>query len=182
MICVQWYLSWSENWICPEALLSREVLEIFDEAAKKVVLNLYPNYERIAADIKVGFSSSNRPYLTSCQVRISELPLVEELRSLRQLHLNQLIRWPILFLFCATMSILSCSSVFRTSGVVSSSSGVLPQLYMVKYDCTRYVVTVTVTVTVTVLAARATPTVQVWLRAGPFLPGPERGGQAGHLS
>ena len=83
----------------PEA--PREVLEIFDEAAKKVVLNLYPNYERIAADIKV---------------RISELPLVEELRSLRQLHLNQLI---------------------RTSGVVSSSSGVLPQLYMVKYDCTR---------------------------------------------
>ena len=50
------------------------------------------------------------------QVRISELPLVEELRSLRQLHLNQLI---------------------RTSGVVSSSSGVLPQLFMVKFDCTK---------------------------------------------
>lgn len=83
----------------PEA--PREVLEIFDEAAMKVVLSLYPNYERIAGDIKV---------------RISELPLVEELRSLRQLHLNQLI---------------------RTSGVVSSSSGVLPQLYMVKYDCTK---------------------------------------------
>ena len=60
----------------PEA--PREVLEIFDEAAKKVVLSIYPNYERIAADIKV---------------RISELPLVEELRSLRQLHLNQLIRY-----------------------------------------------------------------------------------------
>merc|ERR1719346_911750 len=83
----------------PEA--PREVLEIFDEAAKKVVLSIYPNYERIAADIKV---------------RISELPLVEELRSLRQLHLNQLI---------------------RTSGVVSSSSGVLPQLFMVKFDCTK---------------------------------------------
>merc|ERR1719430_1779642 len=83
----------------PEA--PREVLEIFDEAAKKVVLSIYPNYERIAADIKV---------------RISELPLVEELRSLRQLHLNQLI---------------------RTSGVVSGSSGVLPQLFMVKFDCTK---------------------------------------------
>jgi len=83
----------------PEA--PKEVLEIFDEAAKQVVLNIYPQYERITADIKV---------------RISELPLVEELRSLRQLHLNQLI---------------------RTSGVVSSSSGVLPQLFMVKYDCTR---------------------------------------------
>lgn len=83
----------------PEA--PREVLEIFDEAAKQVVLSLYPQYERIASDIKV---------------RISELPLVEELRSLRQLHLNQLI---------------------RTSGVVSSSSGVLPQLFMVKYDCAK---------------------------------------------
>ena len=30
-----------------------QVLEIFDEAAKKVVLSIYPNYERIAADIKV---------------------------------------------------------------------------------------------------------------------------------
>ena len=29
------------------------MLEIFDEAAKKVVLSIYPNYERIAADIKV---------------------------------------------------------------------------------------------------------------------------------
>ena len=36
------------------------------------------------------------------------------MRDLRQLHLNQLI---------------------RTSGVVSGSSGVLPQLHMVKYDC-----------------------------------------------
>merc|ERR1712128_27597 len=66
-----------------------------------VVLNMFPHYERIAKDI---------------HVRISELPLVEDLRSLRQLHLNQLI---------------------RTSGVVSASSGVLPQLHMVKFDCTK---------------------------------------------
>merc|ERR1712106_304780 len=83
----------------PEA--PTEVLEIFDEAAKSVVLNMFPHYERIAKDI---------------HVRISELPLVEDLRSLRQLHLNQLI---------------------RTSGVVSGSSGVLPQLSMVKYDCVK---------------------------------------------
>ena len=31
------------------------MLEIFDEAAKKVVLSIYPNYERIAADIKVSY-------------------------------------------------------------------------------------------------------------------------------
>merc|ERR1719495_371951 len=83
----------------PEA--PTEVLEIFDEAAKTVVLNMFPHYERIAKDI---------------HVRISELPLEEDLRSLRQLHLNQLI---------------------RTSGVVSGSSGVLPQLSMIKYDCVK---------------------------------------------
>uniref|UniRef100_A0A3Q2XWR1 DNA replication licensing factor MCM2 n=1 Tax=Hippocampus comes TaxID=109280 RepID=A0A3Q2XWR1_HIPCM len=71
-----------------------------DEAAKEVVLAMYPKYERIAHEI---------------HVRICNLPLVEEIRSL-QLHLNQLI---------------------RTSGVVSSCTGVLPQLGMVKYNCNK---------------------------------------------
>merc|ERR1719367_1658715 len=83
----------------PEA--PTEVLTIFDEAAKSVVLSMFPRYERIAAEI---------------HVRITDLPLVEELRSLRQLHLNQLI---------------------RTSGVVTSSTGVLPQLSLIKYDCDK---------------------------------------------
>ncbi|KAM9324411.1 DNA replication licensing factor MCM2 [Gastrophryne carolinensis] len=83
----------------PEA--PAEMLKIFDEAAKEVVLVMYPKYDRIAREI---------------HVRISNLPLVEELRSLRQLHLNQLI---------------------RTSGVVTSSTGVLPQLSMVKYNCNK---------------------------------------------
>merc|ERR1719210_2005893 len=83
----------------PEA--PSEVLQIFDEAAHDVVLKLYPTYDKIAKNI---------------HVRITDLPLVEDLRSLRQLHLNQLI---------------------RTSGVVSGSSGVLPQLSMVKFDCTK---------------------------------------------
>ena len=47
-------------------------------------------------------------------VRISDLPLIEDISALRQLHVNQLI---------------------KTSGVVASSTGVLPQLSMVKYDC-----------------------------------------------
>uniref|UniRef100_A0A8C6YJJ1 DNA replication licensing factor MCM2 n=1 Tax=Naja naja TaxID=35670 RepID=A0A8C6YJJ1_NAJNA len=83
----------------PEA--PAEMLKIFDEAAKEVVLAMYPKYDRIVQEI---------------HVRISHLPLVEELRSLRQLHLNQLI---------------------RTSGVVTSCTGVLPQLSMVKYNCTK---------------------------------------------
>lgn len=83
----------------PEA--PTEVLRIFDEAAKSVVMSMFPHYHRIAKEI---------------HVRISDLPLVEELRSLRQLHLNQLI---------------------RTSGVVTSSTGVLPQLSVIKYDCNK---------------------------------------------
>uniref|UniRef100_A0A670Y883 DNA replication licensing factor MCM2 n=1 Tax=Pseudonaja textilis TaxID=8673 RepID=A0A670Y883_PSETE len=83
----------------PEA--PAEMLKIFDEAAKEVVMAMYPKYDRIVQEI---------------HVRISHLPLVEELRSLRQLHLNQLI---------------------RTSGVVTSCTGVLPQLSMIKYNCTK---------------------------------------------
>ncbi|PIK58025.1 putative DNA replication licensing factor mcm2 [Apostichopus japonicus] len=83
----------------PEA--PAEMLTIFDEAAKEVVLSMFPKYQQIAKEI---------------HVRIAELPLVEELRTLRQLHLNQLI---------------------RTSGVVTSSTGILPQLSMIKYDCPK---------------------------------------------
>ncbi|XP_068598516.1 DNA replication licensing factor MCM2 [Brachionichthys hirsutus] len=83
----------------PEA--PTEMLKVFDEAAKEVVLAMYPKYIRIAQEI---------------HIRICNLPLVEEIRSLRQLHLNQLI---------------------RTSGVVSSCTGVLPQLGMVKYNCNK---------------------------------------------
>ncbi|XP_032827437.1 DNA replication licensing factor MCM2 [Petromyzon marinus] len=81
----------------PEA--PAEMLGVMDEAAKEVVLAMFPKYDRIAPAI---------------HVRISSLPLVEELRSLRQLHLNQLI---------------------RTSGVVTACTAVLPQLSMVKYNC-----------------------------------------------
>jgi len=83
----------------PEA--PTEMLEIFDRAAKQVVLSMFPHYNRISKEI---------------HVRISELPLVEELRMLRQLHLNQLI---------------------RTSGVVTASTPILPQLSMIKFNCNK---------------------------------------------
>lgn len=77
------------------------VLEIFDEAANEVTLTRFPRYDRIASCV---------------HVRINDLPLIEDLRCLRHLHLNQLV---------------------RTSGVVTSSSGVLPQLSVVRYNCTK---------------------------------------------
>ena len=67
----------------------------------KVVLSLFPLYERITKEI---------------HVRIVNLPLNEDIRSLRQIHLNQLI---------------------TVGGVVSGITPILPQLYMVKFDCTK---------------------------------------------
>jgi len=78
-----------------------EMFTILDEAAKELVLNLFPYYERVTKEI---------------HVRISEWTLLEPLRSLRQIHLNQFI---------------------KTAGVVSASTTILPQLYMVKFDCTK---------------------------------------------
>ncbi|KAK4883602.1 hypothetical protein RN001_006921 [Aquatica leii] len=77
------------------------MLEIFDEVAKEIVLSMYPSYERVTNEI---------------HVRISELPLIEELRTFRKLHVNQLV---------------------RTQGVVTATTGVLPQLSIVKYDCKK---------------------------------------------
>uniref|UniRef100_A0A182PM87 DNA replication licensing factor MCM2 n=1 Tax=Anopheles epiroticus TaxID=199890 RepID=A0A182PM87_9DIPT len=78
-----------------------QMLDIMDKVAKEMVLSLYPTYERVTNEI---------------HVRISDLPLVEELRTFRKLHLNQLV---------------------RTLGVVTATTGVLPQLSVIKYDCVK---------------------------------------------
>ena len=54
------------TYFLPEAPL--EMLAIFDEATKEIVLAMFPQYERIAKEI---------------HVRITDLPLVEDIRSLR---------------------------------------------------------------------------------------------------
>lgn len=79
----------------------RQMLDIFNEAAKDVVLSMYPAYGKIAEEIFV---------------RIKDLSLTEEIRALRQSHLNQLI---------------------RTQGVVNSATSILPQLNLVKFDCLK---------------------------------------------
>ncbi|CAI2335851.1 unnamed protein product [Caenorhabditis sp. 36 PRJEB53466] len=85
------------SYFLPEA--PNEMLAIMDRAATDVVMNMYPFYSRVCQEIKV---------------RISHLPVEEDIRMLRQVHLNMLI---------------------RTSGVVTIASGILPQLAIVKYDC-----------------------------------------------
>ncbi|XGW25307.1 hypothetical protein V3C99_006604 [Haemonchus contortus] len=81
----------------PEAPV--QVLRILDKATTDVVLTIYPYYGRVCSEIKV---------------RISNLPVEEDIRMLRQIHLNMFI---------------------KTSGVVTVATGILPQLSVVKYDC-----------------------------------------------
>ncbi|KAF8370352.1 mcm-2 [Pristionchus pacificus] len=81
----------------PEA--PEQVLVCMDKAATDFVLTTYPYYARVCSQIKV---------------RIRGLPVEEEIRMLRQLHLNMLV---------------------RVSGVVTVATGILPQLGIVKFDC-----------------------------------------------
>lgn len=78
-----------------------QMFDIFDKVAKDIVLSIFPTYERVTTEV---------------HVRIADLPLIEELRTFRKLHLNQLV---------------------RTLGVVTATTGVLPQLSVIKYDCVK---------------------------------------------
>ncbi|VDM38456.1 unnamed protein product [Toxocara canis] len=81
----------------PEA--PNEILTRMNRATTDLLLSMYPYYTRVTQEIKV---------------RIRGLPVEEDIRMLRQLHLGMLI---------------------RTSGVVTITTGILPQLSIVKYDC-----------------------------------------------
>lgn len=79
----------------------QSVLEVMEEVAMKVVFDLHPNYKNIHQKI---------------YVRITNLPVYDQIRNIRQIHLNTMI---------------------RVGGVVTRRSGVFPQLQQVKYDCNK---------------------------------------------
>ena len=54
-----------------------DMLEIFNGVAKQEALKLYPAYESIVKDIFV---------------RVTELPILDQIRDIRQAHLNCLIK------------------------------------------------------------------------------------------
>jgi len=70
-----------------------------DQAVTAVVTRIFPWYKRVTNEVKV---------------RVKNLPSEEDIRLLRQIHLNMLI---------------------KTSGVVTVTTGILPQLSVLKYDC-----------------------------------------------
>lgn len=79
----------------------QSVLEVMEDVAQKVVFDLHPNYKNIQQKI---------------YVRITNLPIYDRIRDIRQIHLNTMV---------------------RVGGVVTRRSGVFPQLQQVKYDCNK---------------------------------------------
>ncbi|KAL7094156.1 hypothetical protein ACP275_11G084200 [Erythranthe tilingii] len=79
----------------------QSVLEVMEDVANKIVFQLHPNYNKISQKI---------------YVRITNLPVYDQIRNIRQIHLNTMI---------------------RIGGVVTRRSGVFPQLQQVKYDCNK---------------------------------------------
>ncbi|KAI4368548.1 hypothetical protein MLD38_017095 [Melastoma candidum] len=77
------------------------VLEVMEEVAERVVFNLHEKYRNIHRKI---------------YVRITNLPVYDQIRNIRQIHLNTMI---------------------RIGGVVTRRTGVFPQLNQVKYDCNK---------------------------------------------
>ena len=74
---------------------------MFDEVAKQEALKLYPSYGDIHGRIFT---------------RITGLPIMDQIRDIRQAHLNCLI---------------------KIEGVVTRRTGVFPQLREVMYDCSK---------------------------------------------
>ncbi|ELQ74290.1 DNA replication licensing factor, MCM2 component [Trachipleistophora hominis] len=76
-------------------------IEVFDDALRLVVLSLFPNYFMIRVQV---------------HVRVIDVPVVEELRELRNENLGCLV---------------------RIRGIVTRRSGVFPRLFLAKFICTK---------------------------------------------
>lgn len=77
----------------------RAMLDIFDEVLLQVVLTEFPHYHQITKEV---------------HVRITELPIADKIRELRQKDIDNLI---------------------RVQGVITRRTGVSPQMKAIAYDC-----------------------------------------------
>ncbi|RIB10881.1 minichromosome maintenance 2 [Gigaspora rosea] len=78
-----------------------EMLNIFDESAYDFIVEIHRGYKKLGKEVRV---------------RITDFPVIHNIRELRQTHLNSLI---------------------RVSGVITRRTGVFPQLKYVKYNCVK---------------------------------------------
>ncbi|CDW53724.1 DNA replication licensing factor mcm2 [Trichuris trichiura] len=75
-----------------------------------------PVLNKVAMDLVIKMYPKYQRIAPSVHVRIAELPLEETIRGLRQSNLNNLV---------------------RISGVVTTTTGIIPQLSVIKYDCLK---------------------------------------------
>ncbi|KFD47314.1 hypothetical protein M513_11824 [Trichuris suis] len=75
-----------------------------------------PVLNKVAMELVVKMYPKYQRIAPSVHVRIAELPLEETIRGLRQSNLNNLV---------------------RISGVVTTTTGIIPQLSVIKYDCLK---------------------------------------------
>lgn len=78
-----------------------QTLEIFESGLEQVVKVYFLNYDQIKKKL---------------HIRINDLPITENIRSLRNNHLNKLV---------------------KIRGVVTRRTGVFPQFYIIKYTCMK---------------------------------------------
>ncbi|CAG8774643.1 11666_t:CDS:10, partial [Dentiscutata erythropus] len=78
-----------------------EMLNIFDESAYDFIVEIHRGYKKLGKEVRV---------------RITDFPVIHNIRELRQTHLNSLI---------------------RVSGIITRRTGVFPQLKYVKYNCAK---------------------------------------------
>jgi DNA replication licensing factor MCM2 len=76
-----------------------EIIELFDQEAMNVAVNAYPGYSNVTGQV---------------HVRITDMPMRDKIRHLRERHLNVLV---------------------RVVGVVVRRTSVFPQLQIVNYNC-----------------------------------------------
>ncbi|KRX22824.1 DNA replication licensing factor MCM2 [Trichinella nelsoni] len=78
-----------------------EVITVLNEVVREQVLRIYTKYDQIASET---------------YVRISNMPIMGSIRTLRQVDLNRMV---------------------RVEGVVTTMSGIIPQLLVVMYNCLK---------------------------------------------
>ncbi|XP_003376386.1 ATPase family protein [Trichinella spiralis] len=78
-----------------------EVITVLNEVVREQVLRIYAKYDQIASET---------------YVRISNMPIMGSIRTLRQVDLNRMV---------------------RVEGVVTTMSGIIPQLLVVMYNCLK---------------------------------------------
>ncbi|CAG8747361.1 4955_t:CDS:10, partial [Cetraspora pellucida] len=105
-----------------------EMLNIFDESAYDFIVEIHRGYKKLGKEVRV---------------RITDFPVIHNIRELRWVSLHCFIS-PVMALVLCTNELLfvvgrqtNLNNLIRVSGVITRRTGVFPQLKYVKYNCAK---------------------------------------------